>query len=106
MHLVIAWQRHVAISDSFPNATPLFGSPPGIIMWPLGKIQTLAPIVHMTDEPPGHGRHVTVPRPFGFVGMTVVTRAMDQRHDLLRWSICRKNILPRNQRRILQRRID
>ena len=62
-------------------------------MRPFGEIQAFARVADMTIQPPGDRRHVPVPRPTRFVGVTVVTSGPEHGGDFSRWRVGAEQIV-------------
>jgi len=97
--------RHVLVTHLFADPLQPFCRAFGQCPRPVGKIHVFSTVFDIAGHQPRHRRDVAVPRPFGFVGMTVVTGRVQQGGDL-RWRrVGGHQIMPRRDRRVRARRV-
>src|SRR5437016_5567803 len=73
----VSRRRHLAASnqsaDTRKDLLLLFDR----ILAPMGEVHVASRLSDVAFDQPGHRRDVTVPRPFGLFGMTVLTGPLD-----------------------------
>ena len=75
---------HITVINLLADVFPSPHHPIRMVVRPVGKIHVPAAALDVACNQPGHRRNAAVPRPFGFVRMTIVTRRVQQRGDLWR----------------------
>src|SRR5579864_8357523 len=83
MNEVVLQQRHLAVFCFFADLAREFLPLLLIVSAPLGQVQCIAPIVHITRHQPGCRCHVAVPGPYRPIRMAVIARTFQHGRDIL-----------------------
>jgi hypothetical protein len=90
----VFWRRHFAFPNLVADMPPSLADALFVVMRPIGKVQAAAPILNIAHHQPRNRGNVTVPGPFGFERMAVITGIFQKRGDGWRGCVASQNVVP------------